>query len=96
MRIVGEETRPEDLLKKAISGYLDRLPPRYALSSILRTVWGTPEFVELRRRLSEEAKELSEAYSRVAEEAELGKRYSEAAKKAEAAKKFREAWRTAK
>ena len=89
---MAEEVRPEDLLRKAISGYLGKLPPRFALSAILRTVWGTPAFVELRKRLSEEAKELSTAYREVARETDLGRKYASAAERARARERFRSAW----
>jgi len=88
-----EERSPRELLEEAIDAHLRHLPPRYALSSILRTLWGRPEFVKLREELSERSKELSEQYRAAAKEAGLAERYRTAAERAKIREKFSEIWR---
>ena len=93
---MAEEERreePRKLLEEAIDAYLGRLPPRYALSAVLRTVWSRPEFVKLRKELSERSRELASAYRSAAEEVGLGARYREVAESVKIHEKFREAWR---
>ena len=97
MGTMSEERREEaeelqERVRDAIRAYVRVLPPRYALSGLLRLIWSQPEFVQLRKRLSESAKELRAEYASVAKEVNLSKRYSEAAERVGYAKRAREAW----
>jgi len=83
----------DEVLDRAIALYLASLPPRYALSAVLRRVWTTPQFAALREELSRSAEPLGPRYSEAAKRVRLGEEYASVAKELEIGKKFKSAWR---